>query len=450
MPDVFAPLRAQLRMISPACHVGRIAKLGRDHVVVSGLSHVAALGDRLRLDDGLMAEVLRLDPQGCTAMPEGPTDGLRLHMPVIHLGPARIAPHQGWLGRIIDPDGQPLDNRPLFPGSAPYPLEASPPQPADRRGLGARLSTGLAVCDTLLPMVRGQRVGLFAGSGVGKSRLIAGLAQQMSADVVVIGLIGERGREVRDFVADTLGAEGLARSVVIAASSDRPALTRARAALTMMAVAEYFRDQGLHVLLLVDSITRFAEAQREVAAAMGEAFGPNGFPASMSQRVMALAERAGPGAAGQGDITAVFSVLVAGSDMEGPVADVTRGVLDGHIVLSREIAERGRYPAIDVLRSVSRALPAAATADENRLIARARQMFGAYDRVELMVQSGLYVAGHDPVTDHAIATWPALDAFVAASGGGPEASFAQLAALMAPQRIATGGRSIQATGATAA
>ena len=251
---------------------------------------------------------------------------------------------------------------------------------------------------------------------MGKSRLIATLANAMAADVVVIGLIGERGREVRDFVEDTLGPTGLARSVVIAASSDRPALTRSRAALTMMAVAEYFRDQGQHVLLLADSITRFAEAQRDVAAAAGEAFGPSGFPASMAQRVMALAERAGPGAKGQGDITAVFSVLVAGSDMDGPVADVMRGVLDGHVVLTREIAERGRFPAVDLLRSVSRALPAAADADENRIITRARQLLGAYDRAELMVQSGLYAPGSDPVVDAAVSVWPGLDAFIAAPG----------------------------------
>ncbi|WP_439137023.1 FliI/YscN family ATPase [Roseicyclus sp.] len=435
-------------MISPARHVGRVAALGRDHVVVTGLGHVAALGDRMRLGDSLMAEVLRIDPEGCTVMPEGSGDGLRLGLPATHLGPATIAPHASWLGRVIDPDGQPMDGRPLFPGLVSYPLEASPPHPADRRGLGARLATGLAVFDTILPIVRGQRVGLFAGSGVGKSRLIAQLAQNMVADVVVIGLIGERGREVRDFVADTLGPEGLARSVVVAASSDRPALTRARAALTMMAVAEYFRDQGRHVLVLADSITRFAEAQREVAAAAGEAFGPNGFPASMAQRVMALAERAGPGAAGQGDITAVLAVLVAGSDMEGPLADVMRGVLDGHVLLSREIAERGRYPAIDVLRSVSRALPAAATADENRVIARARQLMGAYDRAELMVQSGLYVAGHDALTDRAIAAWPGLDSFVSRAACAPEDSFAQLHALLEDGQPAASARSFAMTGAS--
>jgi flagellum-specific ATP synthase len=431
MSDVFAPLRARLRMISPASHVGQVAALGRDHVMVTGLDHVAALGDQVRLGDRLMGEVLRIDPAGCTVMPEGSAEGLRLGLPATHLGRVTIAPHAGWLGRVIDPNGQPMDGRPLFPGPLSYRLDGPPPMPADRRGLGGRLTTGLAVFDTLLPIVRGQRIGLFAGSGVGKSRLIATLANAMAADVVVIGLIGERGREVRDFVEDTLGPTGLARSVVIAASSDRPALTRSRAALTMMAVAEYFRDQGQHVLLLADSITRFAEAQRDVAAAAGEAFGPSGFPASMAQRVMALAERAGPGAKGQGDITAVFSVLVAGSDMDGPVADVMRGVLDGHVVLTREIAERGRFPAVDLLRSVSRALPAAADADENRIITRARQLLGAYDRAELMVQSGLYVPGSDPVVDAAVSVWPGLDAFIAAPGGAAvQDSFAKLRAVL--------------------
>ena len=431
MSDVFAPLRARLRMISPASHVGQVAALGRDNVMVTGLDHVAALGDQVRLGDRLMGEVLRINPAGCTVMPEGSAEGLRLGLPATHLGRVTIAPHAGWLGRVIDPNGQPMDGRPLFPGPLSYRLDGPPPMPADRRGLGGRLTTGLAVFDTLLPIVRGQRIGLFAGSGVGKSRLIATLANAMAADVVVIGLIGERGREVRDFVEDTLGPTGLARSVVIAASSDRPALTRSRAALTMMAVAEYFRDQGQHVLLLADSITRFAEAQRDVAAAAGEAFGPSGFPASMAQRVMALAERAGPGAKGQGDITAVFSVLVAGSDMDGPVADVMRGVLDGHVVLTREIAERGRFPAVDLLRSVSRALPAAADADENRIITRARQLLGAYDRAELMVQSGLYAPGSDPVVDAAVSVWPGLDAFIAAPGGAAvQDSFAKLRAVL--------------------
>lgn len=449
--DVFDPLRARLRAIRPAQSVGQVQSIGRDHIRVSGLDRIAALGDRVRIGDDLSGEVLGIDARGATVMPEGAPDGIRLGAPVTHIGPATLAPHPGWLGRVIDPDGRPMDGRPLFPGPVAYPLRADPPPPTDRRGLGPRLRTGFAVFDTLLPIVRGQRIGLFAGSGVGKSRLLAALAQGMAADVVVIGLIGERGREVRDFIADTLGPEGLARAVVIAATSDRPALTRARAAWAMMAVAEYFRDRGQQVLLLADSITRFAEAQRDVAAAVGEPFGPNGFPASMAQMVMALAERAGPGAAEQGDITAVLSVLVAGSDMEGPVADVMRGVLDGHVLLDRTIAERGRYPAIDLLRSVSRALPGAATPDEGRLIARARHLLGAHDRAEMMIQAGLYAAGSDPLTDAAVLAWPGLDAFI----GAPAAptitgSFAQLAAILdaaeADRRVTRAGRPAFASG----
>lgn len=432
MPDdLFDPLRATLRRIRTTHSVGHVTALGRDQLQVAGLDRVAALGDRVHIGTDLPGEVLRIDPGGCTVMPEGSVEGVRLGAAVTHLGPASIAPHAGWLGRVIDPDGTSMDGRPLFPGPQAYPLLAPPPPPAARRGLGHRLQTGFAVFDTLLPILRGQRIGLFAGSGVGKSRLIAGLAQGMAADVVVIGLIGERGRELRDFVTDTLGPDGLARAVVVAATSDRPALTRARAAWAMMAVAEYFRDQGHHVLVLADSITRFAEAQRDIAAAMGEPFGPSGYPASMAQMVMALTERAGPGAVGPGDITAILSVLVAGSDMEGPVADVMRGVLDGHVLLSREIAERGRYPAIDLLRSVSRALPGAATAEEGRLIARARHLLGAHDRAELMIQAGLYAPGNDKVTDAAIAAWPALDAFVASPAAPSiEAGFAQLRGLL--------------------
>jgi len=311
-------------------------------------------------------------------------------------------------------------------------MRAPPPPATTRRAMGARLPTGLAVFDTLLPIARGQRLGLFAGSGVGKSTLLSQLARRVAADVIVIGLIGERGREVRDFVEDTLGAKGLERSVVVAATSDRSALVRQRAAWTAMSVAEFFRDQGAHVLLLADSVTRFAQAHREVAVASGEPAALNGYPASMAQAIMSLCERAGPGATGQGDITAILSVLVAGSDMEEPVADTLRGVLDGHVVLNREIAERGRFPAVDLLRSVSRSLPRAASADENRLIATARRHLGVHDRAELMLQAGLYTGGSDPAIDAALRVWPALDGFLSQESSGPEAAFAALADCLAP------------------
>lgn len=270
---------------------------------------------------------------------------------------------------------------------------------------------------------------MFAGSGVGKSTLLAKFARGVSADVVVIALIGERGREVREFVDNVLGPEGMKRAIVVAATSDQSPLLRRRCAWTAMAVAEHFRDQGQHVLLLADSITRFAEAHREVALASGEAASLRGYPPSTSHMIMSLCERAGPGAGDAGDITALFSVLVAGSDMEEPVADILRGVLDGHVVLERKIAERGRFPAIDLLRSVSRSLPAAATPEENELINKSRRLMGAYDQVEMMIQAGLYSAGSDPLIDEAIRVWPHLDAFLALDESkNTSASFTQLAA----------------------
>jgi flagellum-specific ATP synthase len=311
-------------------------------------------------------------------------------------------------------------------------LRAPAPPAATRRRFGNRLETGTAIFDTLLPLVRGQRIGLFAGSGVGKSSLLAKFARGVDADVVVIALVGERGRELREFTERVLGPKGMARSVVVTATSDQSPLMRRMCALTAMAVAEHFRDQGKHVLLLVDSVTRFAEAHREVALAGGEGASLRGFPPSLTQAIMGLAERAGPGPEGAGDITAVFSVLVAGSDMEEPVADILRGVLDGHVVMDRRIAERGRYPAIDFLRSVSRSLPEAASEEENQLIAEARRLLGTYDRAEMMIQAGLYAQGTDPLIDRAIKIWPRLDNFLAepAPATGVGGSFERLKATL--------------------
>jgi flagellum-specific ATP synthase len=332
-----------------------------------------------------------------------------------------------WLGRVIDPFGQALDGSAILRGPRPYPLRGQPINPTDRRGLGARLETGMKVFNTLLPLVRGQRVGLFAGSGIGKSTLLARFALGVDADVVVIALVGERGREVRDFVERVLGPEGMKRAVVVAATSDTSPMVRRRCAWAAMAVAEYFRDEGNQVLLLSDSVTRFADAHREIAVAAGEPAALRGYPASTTQLITGLCERAGPGTDMTGDITAIFSVLVAGSDMDEPISDTLRGVLDGHVILDRAIAERGRFPAIDVLRSVSRALPEAANRVENDLISRARQLLGVYDRSEMMVQAGLYSKGSDPEIDAAIIAYPKLDAFIAKREAGDiEASFKSL------------------------
>jgi flagellum-specific ATP synthase len=436
MSGVFDGLLAELSRVAPTAAVGRVVAVAPGRLTVAGLSDLAALGDRVEVsarDGALPAEVVALGADGALVLPDGPLDGVALGQAVELRGPARIAPCDAWLGRLVDPFGRPLDGRPLFPGAVPRPLRAAPPPPARRKPMAERLGTGMAVFDTLLPLVRGQRIGLFAGSGVGKSTLLSTFVRGVTADVVVIALIGERGREVGEFAARILAGPGAARSVIVAATSDQPPTVRRRCAWAAMAVAESFRDQGLHVLLVADSVTRFAEAHREVATAAGEGGTLRGYPPSTAHAIMSLAERAGPGALGSGDITAVFSVLVAGSDMEEPVADILRGVLDGHVVMDRRIAERGRFPAVDLLRSVSRSLPAAATAEENALIAAARRHLGAWDRAEMMVQAGLYAKGSDPAVDAAIRLFPALDAFLAEESPDVAASFQRLSACLQAQ-----------------
>lgn len=428
---VFDPLLTDLADVRMVRHFGRIQSLHSATLLAQGLSRRARLGDRVSIEgsqgQSVGGEILALTREGAEVLPESPVEGLALGDRIEHLGRNAIAPDDSWIGRVIDPYGAPLDGRPLGRGPMPRALRAPPPSPARRKRLGGRLSTGLDAFNTVLPIVRGQRIGLFAGSGVGKTMLLGQLARGIEADVVVLALVGERGRELREFTETVLGPEGLARSVVVSATSDQSPLARRRAALTAMAVAEHFRDQGRHVLLLCDSVTRFAEAHREIALAAGEAPTLRGFPPSTAHQIMALAERAGPGEPDQGDITAVFTVLVAGSDMDEPVADILRGVLDGHVVLDRAIAERGRFPAIDLMRSVSRSLPVAATPTENAQIAEARRLIGAWERAEMMVQAGLYAQGSDPLTDRAIKLFAKLDGFLSGQGAkSPLDSFARL------------------------
>lgn len=395
--------------------MGRVVAVTGAAVEIIGLMHVLRLGDRVMIHahgQRIRADVVRLDAGVAHALVDGPCDGIALDDPVQYQCKPRFAPDDSWIGRVIDPDGQPLDGRALLPGVGQANLQSPPPAAHRRRPLGERLETGLAVMNTLLPLARGQRVGLFAGSGVGKSSLLADLARGVDSDVIVIALVGERGREVRQFTESVLGPEGMKRTVVVAATSDRAPQVRRRCAWAATAVAEYFRDQGKQVLLLVDSVTRYCEAHREVAVVGGEQANLRGFPPSTAGAIAALCERAGPGEAETGDITAVYTVLVAGSDMEEPVADMLRGVLDGHVVLDRGIAERGRFPAIDVLRSVSRSLPEVADRVENALINEARSHLAVYDKAALMVQAGLYEAGSDNTIDNAISCRDPLEKFM--------------------------------------
>ena len=395
--------------------VGRVQAVTGASLQIAGLIQSLHQGDRVEVKarTGVVrADVVRLEDRLGHALIDGPADGIAIGDPVHLLRRPRFAPDETWIGRVIDPDGRPLDGRTLLPGIKVADLQSAPPPAHQRRPFGARMETGLAVMNTLLPLVRGQRVGLFAGSGVGKSSLLADLARGVTADIIVIALVGERGREVRQFTENVLGPDGMARTIVVAATSDRAPQVRRRCAWAATAVAEHFRDQGLQVLLLVDSVTRYCEAHREISVVAGEQANLRGYPPSTAGAIASLCERAGPGVDDAGDITAVYTVLVAGSDMDEPVADMLRGVLDGHIVLDRGIAERGRFPAIDVLRSVSRSLPAAADRVENALISEARKRFSAYDQAALMIQAGLYEAGSDAAIDAAISCRDPLEQFL--------------------------------------
>jgi len=431
MTQPFDTLCQSIHDVQTVQQIGRVTKVEGEALEVQGLQDRARLGDRLQLRtrDGLFdAEVLALEAGCVRVLPDQRPDKVRLGDTAILVGARQIAPCAAWLGRVIDPNGEPIDGRGPLIKSSPRFVFAEPPPAIDRRGFGAQLTAPFAVLNTVLPIARGQRIGLFAGSGVGKSTLLADLAKGLEADVNVIALIGERGREVNEFLHNTLGPRGLAKSVVIVATSDQSAALRRRAAYTAMTVAEALRDEGKSVLFLADSLTRFAEALRQIAAAAGEAVGPSGYPASTANQIMQLCERSGPGVGFQGEITAVYSVLVAGSDMEEPVADMTRGVLDGHIILDRKIAERGRFPAIDLSRSVSRSVFHLLSNQQRQMVSHCRELIGSYESSEVMIKAGLYVVGQDATLDKAVRLWPDIDKWIGAKDLlGIEASFEKLA-----------------------
>jgi len=413
----FKPLQTALRSIPASRRFGRVVAVDTAAIRIGGLSVHGHVSDQIMITKSdstqVSGEIIALEKTHVLVMPYGPSEGIAIG-DIVELNCTNsIRPSTTWVGRIVDAFGEALDGRPLYHGETSVPLRRSPPEAAHRRSLGSRLNTSLAVFNTVLPIAQGQRIGIFAGSGVGKSSLLAEMARGLECDIVVIALIGERGRELREFTEHVLGPEGMKRAALIVATSDQSPLVKRRAAWTAMAVAEYFRDQGKHVLLLMDSITRFAEAHREVALTAGEAPSLRAFPPSTANLIASLAERAGPGPEGAGDITAIFSVLVAGSDMEEPIADITRGVLDGHIILEREIAESGRFPAIDITRSVSRCLPASATQDENALIGFAKKLISTYEKAAPMIHTGLYAKGSSEGVDEAISFHPKLELFLA-------------------------------------
>ncbi|EHH69078.1 flagellar protein export ATPase FliI [Gluconobacter morbifer] len=389
-------------------------------VTVAGLNGLVSMGDRIRLEarDGrsIQSEVVGFYQSQARVMAFGSLEGIgpgcRGRISLRDPG-GGLSVTDNWLGRVVDPLGKPIDGKGhLVPGYRRQSVRNAPPNAGERARLGERIDLGVRALDAFTTCRRGQRLGLFAGSGVGKSTLLSMLARGAGCDVAVIGLVGERGREVREFIEDDLGADGLARSVLVIATSDSPPLMRREAALAAMTIAEYFRDQGKSVLLLMDSVTRFCMAQREIGLSAGEPPATRGYPPSVFAELPRLLERAGPGEVGQGMITALFTVLVEGDDQNEPVADAVRGILDGHVVLDRRIGEQGRYPAIDVLRSLSRAVPGCNSPEENDVTRRARAVMAIYQRMADMIRLGAYKAGTDHEVDEAIRLMPLLDAFL--------------------------------------
>jgi flagellum-specific ATP synthase len=440
-----AAVWAALHGVSAMTLLGHVSSVSALSVEVSGLSHHLAVGDRVVLEGRhggqVLAEIVAAGARGLRAAPFGVTHGLGTGAVVRAApGPGQgyLAPSDLWLGRVVDPLGQPVDGLGALPrGERPRPVRARPPPAIGRARLGPPIDLGVRVLNCFATCRTGQRLGLFSGSGVGKSTLLAMLARYTRCDVAVLALVGERGREVREFLEDDLGPEGLARSVVVVATGDAPPLMRREAAYAAMTIAEHFADEGKSVLLLMDSVTRFCLALREIGLAAGEPPATRGYPPSVFAELPVLLERAGPGTmrpdGSAGQITALFTVLVEGGDHDEPVSDAVRGILDGHVVLDRRIGEGGRYPAVDVLKTLSRAAAGCLDAEQTKLLREARAMISLYNDMADMVRLGAARAGADPSLDRAMRCVPRIEAFLTQPRHEPTGiaeSFAGLAAAM--------------------
>ncbi|MBI5119467.1 MAG: flagellar protein export ATPase FliI [Rhodospirillales bacterium] len=398
---------------------GRVTAVQGMLVEIGGVQNNLSVGDRCqivaRANRMVTCEVVGFREGRALLMPFSALDGVGLgcRVEVANAEPV-LYPDPSWLGRVINAMGEPVDGKgPLPGGEKPYPIHNRPPPAHSRSRVAGKIDLGIRAINTFLTCCRGQRMGIFAGSGVGKSSVLSMMAKHTKAQVSVVGLIGERGREAREFIEDDLGEEGLKRSVVVVATSDESPLMRRQAAYVTMAVAEYYRDLGNDVLCLMDSVTRFAMAQREISLSAGEPPASKGYTPSVFAELPKLLERAGPGGPGQGNITGLFTVLVEGDDTNEPISDAVRAILDGHIVLDRAIAERGRYPAINILRSVSRTMPGCNSDDENAVVSRARRLLATYEDMAELIRLGAYRKGSDPAVDEAIKYYGSIEGFLA-------------------------------------
>ena len=437
---------------------GRVAGVLGLLVEVAGLDRVLSVGSRCNLvaRDGrrVLSEVIGFRQGRALLMPFGTVDGIGLGCKAELAGSDPvIRPTEAWLGRVVNALGQPLDSKgPLPSGRVAHRLHGAPPPAHRRQRVGDKMDLGVRAINTFLTCCRGQRMGIFSGSGVGKSILLSMLARYTASDVIVIGLIGERGREVQEWLEDDLGPEGLARSVVVVATSDEPPLMRRQAAYLTMALAEFFRDRGEDVLCLMDSITRFAMSLREIGLSAGEPPASKGYTPSVFAELPRLLERAGPGV-DRGSITGLFSVLVEGDDHNEPIADAVRGILDGHIVLERSIAERNRFPAINVLRSVSRTMPDCNGRAENDLVNRARGLLSTYEDMAELIRIGAYKPGNDQAIDEAIQYYPRIEAFLSqgrAERSDFETAYTELAEILGLSGLDIPDSAASSTGASAA
>ena len=410
-------LAEQIEQLDAVEVYGRVVGVRGLMVEVAGPIHAMSVGARIAIETGqgpsIPCEVVGFSGANALLMPFGALEGVRRGCrAIVCAHAAAVRPSPGWLGRVVNAMGEPIDGRGLLPaGPAPYPFRNPPPPPHARQRVGGPLDLRVRALNTFVTCCRGQRMGIFSGSGVGKSVLLSMLARNVAANVSVIGLVGERGREVQEFLQDDLGPAGLARSVVVVSTSDEPALMRRQAGYLTLAIAEYFRDGGKDVLVLMDSITRFAVAQREIGLSAGEPPTAKGYTPTVFTELPRLLERAGPGAEA-GTITGIFSVLVEGDDHNEPVADAVRAILDGHITMERAIAERGRYPAINVLKSVSRTMPRAADPAYLPLLRRARAVMATYADMEELIRLGAYRPGTSAEVDEAIRLHQPLEDFL--------------------------------------